>query len=323
VDRESVQEPELYELEAMIAEAETKAIELRPAAPDPDKYLALQASRERTSAIVMNALGLSEAGRSELERLRREHDAESRRLADDAKRIAIEGSAEASRRLDTLVASERSALNALPDDWRDPWLPWWPPVYFIRSTPGGLLGATLIEDAKSWAKWRCTTPDISGGTEKLSFFHLWQNSEDSLILADISVRLNLTGHFECSAKGWGLPGGWWEESHSDADLSSRLTVWPLWLADDPLQQPQFNVPVAHLDVTAGVFDWSTETSINESVLLRTTRYAVPAEAYILIEASVALDHRGGSDIDFASGDFRVGCPYCFVTGPAPSMNVNP
>jgi hypothetical protein len=218
----------------MIAKAETKAVELRPTAPAPEQYPALRASRERASTIVTRALALTDADRSELDRLGREHDAELRRLADDAKRIAIEGSAEATRRLDALVASERSALHALPDDWRDPWVPSWPPVYFIRSTPGGRLGDTHIESAKSWAKWRCTTPALSSGTEKLSFFHLWQNRGDVLVLADISVRLNLTGHIKCSANGWGLPSGWFNESRSEADLSARLTVWPLWLAHDPL-----------------------------------------------------------------------------------------
>ena len=320
--RETDRKPELHELEAMVAEAEAKAIELRPTAPDPDKYPALQASRERASAMLIEALALTDAGRLELDRLGREHDAELRRLVDDAKQVAIEGSAEASKRLEALATSEHSALHALSDDWRNPWVPSWPPVYFIRSTPRGLLGDMHIEEAKSWAEWRCAT-SLHNGTEKLSFFHLWQNQEDHLVLADISVRLNLTGHFECSAQGWGLPGGWWSETRSEADLSTRLTVWPLWLAHDPSQQPQYSLPVASLDVTAGVFSQSKQTSINESLLVRTTRFAVSAEAYILIEASVAVEISGDADVDFASGDFRVGCPYCFVTVPATQMNVNP
>jgi hypothetical protein len=272
--------------------------------------------------VLTEALALTDAHRSELDRVAGEHDVELRRLAKDAKQVAIEGSAEAARRLEALATSERAALHALSDDWRNPWVPSWPPVYFIRSTPGGLLGDTHIEEAKSWAEWRCAT-QLHRGTEKLSFFHLWQNPEDHTVLAVISVRLNLTGHFECSAEGWGLPAGWWSETRSKADLSARLTIWPLWLPHDPSQQPQYSLPVASLDVTAGVFSDSEQTSINESLLVRTTRFAVPAEAYILIEASVAVEVSGSADVDFASGNFRVGCPYCFVTVPAAQMNVNP
>ena len=58
-------------------------------------------------------------------------------------------------------------------------------------------------------------------------------------------------------------------------------------------------------------------------MLRTISFAVPAQAYILIEASVAVEYANMTDVDFASGDdFRVGCPYCFVTVPR-QMNVNP
>jgi hypothetical protein len=313
--------PGIGELEAMIAQAEKSAP--RPTSMDAGQHQALRESVERASAIIVEALQIADEDRSKLDHLFDEHEADVRRLAEDSKRMAIGGSADGSQRLEALVETEREALHALPDDWRNPWVPSWPPVYFIRTTPGALLGETHIEDAKSWAKWRCATPALSSGTEKLSFFHLWQNTEDFLVVADISVRLNLTGHMDCSAEGWGIPAGWFNESRSEADLSAHLTVWPVWLAHDPLQQPQYSLPVASLDVTAGVFSQSTQTAINESLLVRTYRFAVPAQAFILIEASVKLDHLSSADVDFTSGDFRVGCPYCFVTVPVPQMTMNP
>ena len=315
-------EPDLSKLEAMVAEAETRASELRPTASSSDRYPGVQASLERLSSILINALALTEADRSELDRLGREHDAELRRFADNAKRLAIEGSAEASQRLDAVVMAERATFAALPDDdWRNPWVPSWPPVYFIRSSPGGSLLDSHVEDAHNWAKWQCTTGSPSRGSEKLSFFHLWQNPKDSWALADISVRLNLTGHLECSADGWGLPAGWWTESRSDADVSARLAVWPLWVAHDASQPPQHSINLARLAATAGVFSSSEQTSINQSVLVRTVRFAIPAEAFILIEAGVVLDHAGSADVDFASGDFRIDCPYCFVILPT-DVNMN-
>ena len=316
---ESVRKPELAELEAMVSEGEAKAIKLRPSGPIPDQDQVLRSSRERASAIVMDALGLTDDDRSKLDGLVREHDAELRRLADDAKRRAVDRSHETSERLDALASSDRAALAGLTEDWRNPWVPSWPPVYFIRSTPGATITDSHLEEAKTWAKWQCSTPSLSSGTEKLSFFHLWQNSKDDLVLADISVRLNLTGQFECSAEGLGVPAGWFWENRSEADVSARLTIWPMWTAHDPSLQPHHTLAISDLVVTAGVFGHSSDTSINQSPLLRTRRFAVPAGNFILIEASVALDHVGISEVDFASGDFRVGCPTCFVTVPAPQM----
>jgi hypothetical protein len=312
--------PDVSTLEAMVAEAEARAIQRRP--PVGGDAGGRQRDFDAISAIVTKALPLPEAELSEIERITQEHSERLRRLASDMKQEAVDRSGDALQRLETFAAAEREALDALPaDGWRNPWVPSWPPVYFIRSTPGGSIPDFHIEDAKSWAKWRCSRPSLDSGIEKLSFFHLWQNPKQGWALADISVRLNPLGHFECSAEGWGLPAGWYTESHSDAELSAQLAVWPLWLPQDVSQPPQHTITLARLTATAGVFDDSSSTSINQSVLVKTVRYAVPAQAFILVEASVVLDHQGAADVDLASDDFRVGCPTCFVTLPT-DVNMN-
>src|SRR5215217_8787436 len=106
MERQSADKHDRAELEAMIAEAEAKSTELRPAAAAADP--ALRASRERASAVVMGALALTEADRSELDRLGQEHEAALRRFAFEAKERTIEASAKASRRLDALAGSERA-----------------------------------------------------------------------------------------------------------------------------------------------------------------------------------------------------------------------
>jgi len=311
--------PDRSELEAIVEQAEANAPPPRAAAGGDQK---LRAIRQRAaSTIPLDAL-LPADGVDELDRLRREHDAELRRVAGDAKQRAVERSEVARQRLDALIESERAALATAADDWRNPWVPSWPPVYFIRSTPGGALVDTHIEDAHSWAKWRCTAPDLSGTTEKLSFYHLWQNTEDGLVLADISVALGLLGHCETSAEGMGVPAGWFWSEHSELDVSARLTILPLWIAN-AATPPAHTIPFASLDADAGVFGDSDGTSVETALLVRTARYAVPAGAFILIEASIVVEHSGAADVDFASGDFRVDCPRCFVTVPVPQMAVNP
>ena len=313
----------MSELEARIAAAERRALEQRPRRPARDRDRTLAARREQASAIVDRALAFSDADRSELGRLLSEHDSALRRLGEETKAQAIGGSTEVGRRLDELARAEQDALHALPDDWRNPWVPSWPPVYFIRTTPGAHLLDSHIEDANNWAKWQCSTPELTSEGEKVSFFHLWQNTGDALVLADVSVRMNLAGYFEVSAEGVGLPGGWFWENRSDADVSAQLTVWPLWLAHDPAQQPQHSIPLADLSVTAGVFSHSTDTSLESSVLVRTSRYPIPAQAFVLIEASIVLEHVGAAELDLASGDFRVAAPYCFVTVPVTEMSITP
>lgn len=305
-----MEKPDLSKLEEMVAEAEAKASDGRPTHSSLDQHPDLRASRERASTIVIDALGLSNEDRVALDRLTREHDAELRRLADDSKQVALEGSAAASRRLDAVAIAERDGLEVLPDD--DLRKPAVAPVSFVRTSPGGTLHDSHIEEGQSWAKWRCATPNLSSGSEKLSFFHLWRNPRKSGVLADISVRLNPVGHFKCSAEGWGLPGGWWTETRSEAEVSAGLAVWPLWLQHDESQSLQQTIRLARLVATAGVFSDSEQTPINQSVLVSTVRFYVPAKSYVLIEASIVLDHAGSADADFSSGDFRVQCPSCFV-----------
>lgn len=312
-------EHDLPKLEAMVAEAEAQAYKLISAA---GIKAGDQPRRDRMASIVLDALGLTDPDRSEIEALGIEHDSELRRVDDDAKRRALDGAGKASERLDELARAERVVLGALPgDDWRNPWVPSWPPVYFIRSTPGGSIPYSLIDDGDNRAKWQCSTPSISGGREKLSFFHLWQNPNDTLAIADISVRLNVVGHVQCSAEGWGIPAGWFSESRSEADLSAQLAVWPLWLPADASQRPDDSVPLARLTATAGVLSDSNGTSVTASVLVKTARYVIPANGFILIEASVVLDHSGGAEADFASGDYMIKCPTCFVILPT-DINMN-
>jgi hypothetical protein len=309
-------EPDVANLEAMVAEAEAKSRELRRATARPrDDYPVLRASGESASSIVTDALALSDASRADLDRIRQEHASELRRRAEDSKNAAINGSGAASKRLDALVGAEPAARDLdVSDEWGNPWLPFWPSVLFVRSSLGGTLVDSHLEDSASWAKWQCTA-ELSGDTEKVSFFHLWQNPKRRWKLADISVRLTPLGHFECSAGGWGFPGGFWSESRTEATVSAHLSVWPLWLPHDESHAPQDSVELERLVATARYFDDSEQAAISQSVLVQTARYAVPPEGWILIEASIALDPGGSAEVDFASGGFRIGCPLCFLTLP--------
>ena len=321
--------PDRSDLESIIDAAETEATESLSGAPAPDRYPALLASRDRISSIVTDAIARIDVDASELDRLQREHNAELRRIAEDAKRDAIERSEEASRRLAAAVKAQRDALDALPIDPLDPGTHLLLSALFVRSWPtSGNLQDSHLEPGLNWAKWRS---EVSGDairrrdSEKVSFYIPWQNPKNVAVLADILVRLTINGHCECSAS-WGGVGSWFfPDSRSEVDISAQLTIWPLWLPHAP-RLPVDVVSVANVFAEGGFLGDSEEAPISTAPAVMTTQFAVPKKASILIEASVVADHDyldGSVDVDFASGDlFSVGFAYGAVTLPS-EMKLNP
>jgi hypothetical protein len=320
--------PDLSTLESMITSAETNPTPI-PTAPGAGPPAALRASRERVSTNTLDALARLGMDRAQLDQLRSEHAAELRRFANKAKRDTIERSAEESRRLTALVASQRAALDVLPVD------PWGPgselllSVDFIRSwpTPANLRDWHQ-EPGLNWAKY--AIQDSGGGVlsqvkEKVSFYIVWQNRRNVTVLADILVRLTVNGHCECNAEGLGVAAWFFPHSRSRADISAQLTLWGLWT--DPAPQLKAHVvPLETLSATGGFLGDTVATSISAAPAVVTTGFAIPAQAFILIEASIAVDYEflsGSVDLDFASTNLLgVGCPYAVVTLP-PATNMNP
>ena len=144
----------LSKLEKLVATAEKKAIK-SARVESVARNSKLQVIRKRTEKIVADAL--PEFDSAALARLQREHDAELRRAADGAKRRTIKRAAEASRRLARIVAAQRVALDALPDDPFGPnsdlllkvdFIRSWPTPEYLRDfTPGARrqLGQILLQ----------------------------------------------------------------------------------------------------------------------------------------------------------------------------------
>lgn len=327
--RGTMRTPNQSDLESLIAAAEAEATESLRAAPTPDQYPALRRSRDRISTLVTDALARIDVNGSELDQLQREHTAELRRIAEDAKSNAIGRSEGASRRIEAAVTVQRDALALLPFDPLDPTTHLLLSALFVRSSPTGEnLGDSHLEPGLNWAKWRC---QVSGdairsrGAEKVSFYILWQNPREVAVLADILVRLTINGHCECNADGTGVASWFFPDSQSEVDISAQLTIWPLWLSHAP-RLPVAITPIADVSAGGGFFGDSNEESISAAPAVMTTQFAIPANAYILIEASVVAEYdalNGSVDVDFASGDlFNVGFAYGAVTLP-PEMKLSP
>jgi hypothetical protein len=318
---ENVHPPDPHELEDMVA-----ALEVSPFAPasiGPQHAGPTTPPVALDDAIAAAMGGISGLGdlQSELERRRQEREAGLRRFRDASKRRASLHSDTVAQRLAGRLIAWRDVFDAAaPEpDGVAPWVPETTPVLFIRSSAGGTLRDSQV-DGSSWAKWECTVSADAierTATERVSFYHLWQNPGRRTVLVDVNVGMTVRGHAGCEAHGMGVPAGWfWPDTRSDVDVSARLTVWPLWIPE--AAEPVHTVPLASISARAGSFGDAEATAISANVVLRTARYAVPREAYILIEASVVGDFTttsGDGEVDLATGSFRVDCPYCVVIVP--------
>ena len=326
----------LSKFEKIVARAEREAIKSKKPASAKDPRSGLRAIQKKAEAVWADAL--PQLDRKELSRLQRQHNVELRRLADNARRHIKEGVTEASRRLDALVAAERTALEALPADPFGPGSNLLLKVDFIRSWPTPeYLRDSHQEPGVNWAKYSFVSGNRSGNfDEKVSFYNYWQNPRDQAVPVDVLVRLTALGEVECMADGQGINVLWgWasEYGRSRVDVSAELRLWGLWEEPAPIFLRD-SIPLGSCSATGGVFGASNTTTIgtwvgnNANALapaLKTTGFAVPAGASILIEASLnfhcELSLLGDIRARFANDGQKVGWAYAVVTLP-PVMMAN-
>jgi hypothetical protein len=333
-----MRKPNLSKLEKIVALAERGARKSKKPASAKDPRSALRAIQKKAEAVW--AAALPQLDRKELGRLQRQHDVELRRLSDNARRRINGGAAEASRRLDALVAAERTVLDALPADPFGPGSNLLLKVDFIRSwpTPENLRDSHQAPGV-NWAMFAFGSGNRHGVfDEKVSFYNVWQNPRDQAVLVDVLVRLTALGWAEANAGGLGTSVLWgWasEYGRSRVDVSAELRLWGLW--EDPA--PIFlvdSVPLGSCSASGGVFSDRDAVSIGTLVgdqynalapALQTTGFPVPAGGSILIEASLNCHCEcsllGSASAFFASDYFRqkVGWAYAVVTLP-PVMMAN-
>ena len=266
-----MRKPNLSKLEKIVARAERGARKSKRPASAKDPRSALRAIQKKAEAVWADAL--PQLDRKELGRLQRQHDVELRRFADNARRDINGGAAESSRRLDALIAAERTALDALPADPFGPGSNLLLKVDFIRSwpTPENLRDSHQ-EPGVNWAMFAFGSGNRSGDfDEKVSFYNVWQNPRDQAVLLDVLVRLTALGWVECTADGlhFNVLFGWASEyGRSRVDVSAQLRLWGLWEDPAPISLVD-SVPLGSCSATGGFFgdrSWLTMTRSTRSLL---------------------------------------------------------
>jgi hypothetical protein len=229
-----------------------------------------------------------------------------KKLAEEARRNAVEASAAAAGRLKGLV----SILPASPMDVTVN------QVTFIRSFAGqGSVLESNIEPSNNWARYRMEGhDDVWAGTGRLSFFTLWRNQ--LTVPASVMARANLAinAHLSCDADWSGVASWFGLGSTARAAVSLRTTVWGM---DSSVSSIVNQQDVDETSVDGGFFGDDSSKSIEFSQLLPASAVVVPADTYVLIEVEVLTDWslNSGASVTFdaESGSHRVDLPQLVLT----------
>lgn len=307
-------DPGRDELEAMMSAVEAREAALRQAR----RRSSSEAMRARLEAALNSAAGFDEL-REATERLRRERATEMENAAARSREIARETVAGAAEALGSLSEARRVLIDDRAPEATEaaPWTPSEPPIFFIRSTPGGSVHDYNTASGVSWAKWSAAHEGAGlAHPERLSFNYVWQNTAQRRVLVDVTVGLTLKGHISAEASGAGFPGGlFFPDTRGEVNVRTEVRIWPLWLPQTFI--PGSSVQVEQISANADVLDDSADTAVATNTEAQAIRVAVPRQAYIMIEAAVVADFdctlSSSAAVDFASADaYRVDYPYCFV-----------
>jgi hypothetical protein len=249
-----------------------------------------------------------------LKRIARERETSNLKLAEAAHRRAIAASSQYAKWL----AARTVPLTALvAADGEDQftvdtalWMRAWPNT--------GALHDFSTGPGDNWGKYRL---DIDGDIleapdeARLSFYALWQNTQDVPVTVRTATRLDVNAHVAAHADsryfmGWLIPG-----ASADATVRARLTVSPLWLQNTELVVAEQSV--GSVAARGGFFGGDDETTIFASAFLDgTITFTVPAGRFLMFETSLVTGWKidsGNVHIDAEAGEFRIDVPFWIVT----------
>jgi hypothetical protein len=241
-----------------------------------------------------------------LDKLAAERSKDRKKLAEDARRRAVDASAAAADRLKGLVPV------ILPADPVDTVID---EVTFIRGFAGqGRRGEWNIGPSDNWAKYRLESdtddPTLPG---RLSFFTLWQNRQDSSIVLMARPNLVVNAHISCEADANGTGSWFGVTSQARATVRARTTVWNM----DSSISSIVNDQVLGLAVARGNFwgdDSSESIAFNE--ILPASGVSIAPQAWSLIEVELVTEWQrlhGSVVVDAEAGSRRIAVPQIVLT----------
>jgi hypothetical protein len=181
--------------------------------------------------------------------------------------------------------------------------------------PRPLSGRSHTEPFNSFAKFRLDSAK-SSGYEALNFYYVFVNPSDRFSLVNVHGFFALKGLCRAGANGGFWPG----DRYASLSINVRLNVLEWW--NQPPAQPPFQTDQQQLaaTLTATAYDfgdpWDIEVpDVFRGYDLSYSQFIIPPRETAVFEPTVAVNY-GTSDgvvnLDFASGDFQVLCPFVTV-----------
>jgi hypothetical protein len=179
------------------------------------------------------------------------------------------------------------------------------------------LEASEVVPSDSWAKFRVRIEDGRRFIGDVKFYYLWSNPVDKYAVIDVDGYAIFHGFGYVGTGGGLLPG----DRMASASVDGRLEIYE-WTQPptQPIPQPDQFVDVATLKVTA--YGWGEvgaieSRNIHRGYDLRHTTMVVRPFGVLVFAVTAFVSCATGSDsglaeVDFASGDFRVGSPAVVV-----------
>ena len=341
---------------ARIAKAQLKRIiptALRPAEFDNfhraerANHPKLQRMEDAASELIASSLEAAGLDFSKLEALGERHDKALQRVLETQKKDALKRTPKVARTLYAAVdarvgavrdLSDGQALVPPPGALHRPFLIW-----AGKHSSKVLIDSQIIAD-KSWAKIRyipsqppSTAPKPDTEPRRLSFWFTWQNPNDYYTVVRASSYLVLSGHVSAYASGGRriqirpatrdrdaeyryIPPG-----YAYGGVAPSFTAWQWW-NQPPVEMPMNYQYGIELEVKGGTYSSVADSrfvSQSYGFEAEMNLVTVPPQATVVFEVAVELVsnvRRGSVDLDFASGDWRITCPFVLVevlTGPPP------
>jgi hypothetical protein len=190
--------------------------------------------------------------------------------------------------------------------------------FLIWPTLGLQMDDAAYVSANSWAKAHATASDVNSFVG-LRFYYLWTNPHDAYSVINIGGFLILNGTCQASAGG----GFWPSDRYSKLSLDAKLEIYEWWNQPPTSPVPQMDQSINVVTLEANQEGFSEVGDIEFKSIFRAyglsySLMLVPPLATVVFAFNASFSSTNGTDssqtiVDFATGNFQIGCPYGLVT----------
>jgi hypothetical protein len=189
--------------------------------------------------------------------------------------------------------------------------------FLIWPTLGLQMDDYAYVPANSWAKVHAIN-DTSANLG-LRFYYLWTNPHNAYSVVNIGGFLILNGKCQAAAGDGFWPG----DRYSKMVIEAKLEIYEWWNQPPTSPVPQMDQSISIKTLEADQGGFGAVGDIEPATFFRAyglsySLMLVPPLATVVFAFNASFTCTNGTDssqteVDFASGNFQIGCPYGLVT----------